>query len=337
MSFVSRPRFATSEHPHSSQTGLEWATRHPPLGDAQTCTNPDLSVLHFTGQQRDPESNLDHFMFREYSSTQGRWMTPDPAGMAAVDPADPQSWNRYSYVANDPMNSNDPSGLVAEQGGFEGEPQLCITTCGAIFDPSGWVFPMPQMPPPRSPIRFPGFGVLPGESSLNWPLGPSPSQILSDILTGNFADLLGIDTSNCNPICDELGPGAGAIGRGTSVQLPHLPGLLRCTSSGQDALKQARARFGEGFDQRMASAAWFGYSRGALFGALTKRATFLGLELAPEGAAFGGVIGGAIGFGTGLATALAEEPVKRWFVETQAFLGSTFNCMTVANAPKEVQ
>jgi uncharacterized protein RhaS with RHS repeats len=39
-------------------------------------------------------------------------MVPDPAGQAAVNIADPQSWNRYAYVANRPLNSIDPLGLI---------------------------------------------------------------------------------------------------------------------------------------------------------------------------------------------------------------------------------
>jgi hypothetical protein len=38
-------------------------------------------------------------------------MHPDPAGLAAVDPSNPQSWNRYAYASNSPMNYIDPSGL----------------------------------------------------------------------------------------------------------------------------------------------------------------------------------------------------------------------------------
>lgn len=196
--------------PPTLQKNEGWGTR--PFGDGQQGSGPDLGVTgpdHFTGQELDSESNLTRFLFRQYSSAQGRWMAPDPAGLGVAGPSNPQSWNRYSYVANSPVNANDPDGLVAQPGDpGESLPSLCVVAgCGQIWDEFGWG-PMPHLPPPRA-IAIPlGLGILPGESSLNWPLGPSPSQILSDILTGNFTDLLGIDTSNCNPICDAESDGA---------------------------------------------------------------------------------------------------------------------------------
>lgn len=65
----------------------------------------------FTGQTQDALSGLYDFTFRQYSPVQGRWMVPDPAGRAAVDIANPQTWNRYAYVANGPLNNVDPLGL----------------------------------------------------------------------------------------------------------------------------------------------------------------------------------------------------------------------------------
>jgi RHS repeat-associated protein len=72
-----------------------------------------MTADQITGQERDTETNLDHFWFRQYASTQGRWLTPDPAGQAAADPTNPQSWNRYAYVMNNPTNLTDPLGLRA--------------------------------------------------------------------------------------------------------------------------------------------------------------------------------------------------------------------------------
>ncbi len=36
---------------------------------------------------------------------------PDPAGLAAVDLTNPQTWNRYAYVANNPLSTVDPLGM----------------------------------------------------------------------------------------------------------------------------------------------------------------------------------------------------------------------------------
>jgi len=65
----------------------------------------------FTGQNADTTSALYDFTFRELSPTQGRWISPDPAGLAAADPTNPQSWNRYAYVADSPLNYWDALGL----------------------------------------------------------------------------------------------------------------------------------------------------------------------------------------------------------------------------------
>lgn len=38
-------------------------------------------------------------------------MTPDPSGLLAQKPADPQSWNLYAYAMNNPRIFIDPTGL----------------------------------------------------------------------------------------------------------------------------------------------------------------------------------------------------------------------------------
>jgi len=87
-----------------------------PFGE-NISTDSGISTHEFTGNQRDGESSLDHTLFRKYSFLSGRWTSPDPAGLAAVDPSNPQSWNRYIYVLDNPMNLIDPLGLAT-----------CVTT-----------------------------------------------------------------------------------------------------------------------------------------------------------------------------------------------------------------
>lgn len=62
------------------------------------------------GWGRGPEENLDH-RAAPIGPTQGRWWTPGPAGMAAADPRNRQSWNRYAYVGGTPLAATDRLGL----------------------------------------------------------------------------------------------------------------------------------------------------------------------------------------------------------------------------------
>jgi RHS repeat-associated protein len=79
----------------------------------------------FTGQNQDIVSTgayqLYDFLMREYHPTWGRWVSPDPAGLAAANPANPQSWNRYAYVMNMTTTLSDPLGLCAHPGQSGGD------------------------------------------------------------------------------------------------------------------------------------------------------------------------------------------------------------------------
>jgi RHS repeat-associated protein len=58
------------------------------------------------------------FLFREYNPQQGRWISPDPAGLSAVNPGFPQTWNRYAYVMNRPLTEIDLAGLGSPLGPY---------------------------------------------------------------------------------------------------------------------------------------------------------------------------------------------------------------------------
>lgn len=80
-----------------------------PFGDGLATSGScgDPSPMHFTGQEHDPESNLDNFHARYDSTSLGRFMSPDPVGGSG---ADPQTLNKYAYVRNNPLNFTDPTG-----------------------------------------------------------------------------------------------------------------------------------------------------------------------------------------------------------------------------------
>jgi RHS repeat-associated protein len=71
----------------------------------------DATEHHFTGKERDQESGLDYFDARYYGSTMGRFMSPDPVFASPERVADPQQWNMYAYVRNNPLSRTDPTGL----------------------------------------------------------------------------------------------------------------------------------------------------------------------------------------------------------------------------------
>ena len=82
-----------------------------PFGDGGSCTSTNWSYFNFTDDEHDSESNLEHTWFRQLSTTEGRWLSPDPYS-GSMDLTDPQSLNRYAYVGNGPVNKVDPLGLV---------------------------------------------------------------------------------------------------------------------------------------------------------------------------------------------------------------------------------
>jgi RHS repeat-associated protein len=69
----------------------------------------------FTGQERDAETGLDYFHARYFSAALGRFNSPDP-GNAGASLFNPQSWNAYTYVFNNPLTNTDPTGLCTFDG-----------------------------------------------------------------------------------------------------------------------------------------------------------------------------------------------------------------------------
>jgi RHS repeat-associated protein len=78
----------------------------------------DSTPLHFTGKERDAETGgangNDYFEARYYSSTMGRFLSPDwsekvePVPYSKLD--DPQTLNLYAYVENNPLVNVDLDG-----------------------------------------------------------------------------------------------------------------------------------------------------------------------------------------------------------------------------------
>jgi len=86
--------------------------RSPQLGYVS-----DNTRQKFTQKERDNETGLDYFGARYYSSTQGRFTSSDEPLIDQLA-SDPQSWNLYGYVRNNPLRSTDPDGRTKAEGPF---------------------------------------------------------------------------------------------------------------------------------------------------------------------------------------------------------------------------
>ena len=71
----------------------------------------DTARQKYAGMERNETTNMAHTLWRQYDSFSARWTSPDPYG-GSMEPVNPQSFNRYTYVNNDPVNLVDQLGLM---------------------------------------------------------------------------------------------------------------------------------------------------------------------------------------------------------------------------------
>ncbi|HUI74594.1 MAG TPA: RHS repeat-associated core domain-containing protein [Candidatus Acidoferrum sp.] len=95
--------------------GMYFDTAYAPFGETYASTgtlDPAYTgQMNDTAHRQDTAGGLYDFPAREYS-TQGRWPSPDPLGVASTCLKDPQSQDRYAYVRNNPISYIDPQGLL---------------------------------------------------------------------------------------------------------------------------------------------------------------------------------------------------------------------------------
>jgi RHS repeat-associated protein len=100
----------TPQRMTDAKASIVWAADYQPFGEVDITVETVTSNLRFAGQYCDTETGLHYNYHRYYVPATGRYLTPDPIGLAG-------GINLYAYVQNDPVNSIDSFGLWPTQGG----------------------------------------------------------------------------------------------------------------------------------------------------------------------------------------------------------------------------
>jgi RHS repeat-associated protein len=97
------------------------------------------SSRQFTGHERDTSTGMDYMLARYHGANLGRFLSVDPSRQS-VQAAAPQTWNRYSYAVNNPINRVDPDGevsyLVARNGPGHSSHMFIVTHARYPGDPN---------------------------------------------------------------------------------------------------------------------------------------------------------------------------------------------------------
>ena len=79
---------------------------HFPFGEAWYSSSGNTEWM-FTTYQHDQETGLEYALARYYDPRTATFCSADPV---EGNPSDPESWNRYIYARDNPINLTDPSG-----------------------------------------------------------------------------------------------------------------------------------------------------------------------------------------------------------------------------------
>lgn len=145
----------------------------------------------FTGHEHVDGFDVIHMNGRIYDCALGRFLQADPV---IQDPSNPQNFNRYTYVWNNPLAYTDPSGFSTAS---------TLQTLGAIFEFLGYIFDNPYLTAIGEVLSYAGealsviqafenggakAGLLTAFSYTRWGSDIIVSGLISTALGGSFKE-----------------------------------------------------------------------------------------------------------------------------------------------------
>ena len=117
-----------------------------PFGATRLTTGSADVAYKYTGQEFDSSTDLYDYQARYYDPNLGRFIQSDTI---VPEPYNPQAFNRYSYVTNNPLKYIDPSGYrmilsdiqldQTDQFGFNNNPNLILTSSPMGTPATNWL------------------------------------------------------------------------------------------------------------------------------------------------------------------------------------------------------
>jgi RHS repeat-associated protein len=179
-------------------------------GETERSENPRSQPYVYGGYERD-DDGVDQALMRSYHGWWTRFNESDP-WEGSYDLTDPQSFNRYAYVQNDPVNFTDPSGLFALNREY-------FEAMEALWEL--WLFGM-QMNQRLLPSLVDGVPELPAVPSQTTASRQDLHRLVNDCRIRAMLDTIAYAEGTAG----DPNNGYGTLVRGEVVRSPNNPALV---------------------------------------------------------------------------------------------------------------
>jgi RHS repeat-associated protein len=139
------------------------------------------SRRRFTNHERDEQTGLDYMLHRYDGAALARFLSVESTVLAGANVVQPQHWNRYSYVWNNPLRLHDPDGLY---------PTWTKTTDDRERKDLQWIDALGKIPGIPGPVKkFISTYSKAATADLTRGVAARLQEIITDVLSGDQGEV----------------------------------------------------------------------------------------------------------------------------------------------------